>query len=116
MGKAKGPSEHQEQVMFVSWFRQQFRGVRIYAIPNGGERNRIVAAKLKREGVSPGVPDTHVPEWRLWVEMKNRDGGRLSDNQKDWIAYLESIGDTVLVCAGFREARRMVLEWKGMGL
>jgi hypothetical protein len=28
-----------------------------FAIPNGGQRHKAVAAKLKAEGVSPGYPD-----------------------------------------------------------
>jgi hypothetical protein len=30
---------------------------RLFAIPNGGHRNKIVAKKLKAEGVLAGVPD-----------------------------------------------------------
>src|SRR5690348_18167176 len=33
----------------------------LYAVPNGGDRNKIVAAKMKREGVKPGVPDYCLP-------------------------------------------------------
>ena len=31
------PSEHLEQREFVRWFRQTYKGVRIFAIPNGGQ-------------------------------------------------------------------------------
>jgi len=97
-------SEHVEQRNFVSWFRQTYRPVRIFAIPNGGHRSKAAAAALKLEGVSAGVPDLYVPAWGLWVEMKRAKGGRLSDRQKDWIEYLEGIGHTVLVCHGFDDA------------
>jgi hypothetical protein len=54
-------SEHDEQVAL-------FKMIRLYsikhpalknafAIPNGGQRHKAVAAKLKAEGVSPGYPD-----------------------------------------------------------
>jgi hypothetical protein len=103
------PSEHAEQVAFVRWFRLQYRDVRIIAIPNGGKRHIGVARKLKAEGVESGVPDTFVPAWSLWVEMKRQKGGVLSKNQREWKAYLESIGHTVIVANGWREARERVM-------
>lgn len=47
----------------------------IFAIPNGGHRNKVVAAKLKAEGVKKGVLDICVPIARknyhgLYIEMK----------------------------------------------
>ncbi len=33
----KPPSEHEEQVGLVMWFRNRFPDVLIYAIPNGGQ-------------------------------------------------------------------------------
>lgn len=104
----KIPSEHFEQRETVKWFRQTFRGVRIFAIPNGGARNLATAARLKVEGVSPGVPDLYVPEWKLWIEMKRVTGGVVDKNQKDWHEYLTSIGDTVIVCRGFKEAQKLI--------
>ena len=71
--------------------------IRIFAIPNGGARHPAVAYKLKAEGVLRGVPDLYIPEWKLWIEMKRIKGGVLSDDQKDWIEYLESVGDHVRV-------------------
>ena len=70
-----------------------------------------VAKKMKAEGVRPGVPDLLVPRWFLWIEMKRQRGGRLSADQKDWIAYLESIGQTVIVGEGATDTSRKVLEW-----
>lgn len=87
----KVPSEDQEQMLLVQWFRRTYAGVRIFAIPNGGARHPAVAAKLKATGTSSGVPDLFIPAWRLWVEMKRVKGGSLSAEQKDWIAYLESL-------------------------
>jgi hypothetical protein len=104
-------SEHVEQRNFVAWFRQAHRGVRIFAIPNGGQRSLSVAGRLKAEGVVAGVPDLYVPEWRLWVEMKRSTGGRLSKTQIDWIDYLTTVcGDDVVVGAGFDDAREKILE------
>ena len=97
------PTEHEEQREFVRWFRQSQK-VRIFAIPNGGHRSASQGGKLKAEGVSAGVPDLFVPEWRLWIEMKRKKGGRLSPDQRDWIDYLESCGYRVIVAHGCEEA------------
>ena len=97
-------TEHEEQREFVMWVRQTYPGVRIFAIPNGGQRSRTTGGKLKAEGVSAGVPDLYIPQLRCWIEMKREKGGTVSPVQRDWIAYLESIGDTVIVGYGCADA------------
>lgn len=104
----KLPTEHQEQREFVSWFRQNYPGTRIFAIPNGGRRSKTEALRLKVEGVSPGVPDLFIPAWCVWVEMKRQKGGRVDPAQTDWHAYLQGIGHTVLVCKGCLDAVRQI--------
>jgi len=104
------PTEHAEQVGFVLWFRLKFPGVLIYAIPNGEKRSMSVAKRLKAEGVTPGIPDLHIPAWKLWVEMKRQKGGRLSDDQKQVVDYLESIGDRVIVGLGALDASTQIME------
>ena len=104
-------TEHVEQREFVSWFRKTFPAVRILAIPNGSQRSRTTGARLKAEGVVAGVPDLLVPAWSLWIEMKRADGGAVSETQKDWHAYLVSIGHTVFVCRGFLHAKEKTSEF-----
>lgn len=106
------PSEHEEQVGFVNWFRGNFPGILIFAVPNGGKRAMSVARQLKAEGVVPGVPDLCIPAWGLWVEMKRTKGGKLSDDQMAMMAYLESIGQKVIVGLGATDASRKVLQWR----
>ena len=106
------PSEHLEQVRLVSWFRRQYPSVRIFAVPNGGARSGLQGAKLKAEGVSPGVPDLFVPAWNLWIELKREAGGTVSPVQKDWIAYLEAIGHKVIIGRGFEDAKRQIEDVK----
>jgi len=109
-------SEHYEQATFVAWFRQTYPSVRIFAIPNGGSRSRTQGAKLKLEGVSPGVPDLFIPAWNLWVEMKRSVGGRLSAEQKDWISYLQDVGHCAIVCAGCNDAQEKVRQFEKRSL
>ena len=64
----------------------------LLAIPNGGLRNKITAAKLKAQGVKAGVPDLFLPVARgryhgLWIEMK-KEGGKLSEAQNIWARWL----------------------------
>lgn len=102
------PSEDQEQMLLVQWFRRTYAGVRIFAIPNGGHRHPAVAAKLKATGTSSGVPDLFIPAWRLWVEMKRVKGGSLSAEQKDWIQYLESVNYWCIVGKGAEDAKAKI--------
>lgn len=104
------PTEHEEQRDFVRWFRRTYAGVRIFAIPNGGERAKGEGMKLKAEGVSRGVPDLYVPAWRLWIEMKRQVGGVVSADQSDWHSYLRELGDSVEVCLGSVAAQAMCLQ------
>ena len=105
------PTEHQEQVGFINWFRLKFPHVFIYAIPNGEKRHISVAKRLKAEGVVKGVPDLHVPEWSLWIEMKRAKGGRLSSEQKEVIDTLQGIGHKVMVAKGAADASQQVLDF-----
>jgi hypothetical protein len=105
------PSEHEEQRAFVEWFRKSFKGVRVFAIPNGGARFKVEAVKLKTEGVSAGVPDLFIPEFNVWIEFKRRKGGVVSKEQKDWHEYLQGIGHNVFVCEGADQAKYGVLDF-----
>jgi hypothetical protein len=102
------PTEHEEQRELVRWFRQTYKGVRIFAIPNGGARSPVTAGRLKAEGVSSGVPDLFIPAWKLWIEMKRTKGGTVSAEQKDWIKYLEEVGYCAKVCKGVEAAKGQI--------
>jgi len=102
------PSEHLEQVQFVNWARATYPDLLIYAIPNGGFRMPQTRKHLKEEGVQPGIPDLHIPELNLYIEMKRTKGGSLSKVQKHIIAHLKVIGCQVEVCLGFEEAKEVL--------
>lgn len=102
------PSEHLEQCRFVSWFRQTYRGVLIFAIPNGESRSRSAGTRLKAEGVTPGIPDLFVPDWRLWIEMKRTKGGSVSPAQREMMEYLSECGYKCIVARGWEDAKRKI--------
>lgn len=101
-------SEHYEQCLLVSWFRQTWPSVRILAIPNGGHRSKSVAARLKAEGVSRGVPDLFVPEWRLWIEVKRTRGEKISEFQESWMEYLECVNYWCIVVKGANDGKHQI--------
>ena len=103
------PSEHDEQAGFVQWFRAKWPRVLIFAIPNGGKRSIVTAKRLRREGVTPGVPDLYIPAWGIWIEMKRQKGGRTSPDQDGMISYLENVGHRVIVGYGATDASDKLL-------
>lgn len=67
--------------------------------------------KNKDEGVHTGVPDYIIvtPYNLVFIELKRKKGGTVSQEQKDWILALNSIYDDesvkARVCKGFDEAK-----------
>lgn len=115
----KGRSEHVEQSATCEWFWYQYPQYRgcLFAIPNGGERNAVVAAKLKKEGVVAGVSDLFLMVTRpghagLFIEMKAKNG-RLQPNQSDFQDRARQQGYKADVCYGFEEARAVIQEYLG---
>jgi hypothetical protein len=114
MAKLKGSvelSEHQEQCLLIDWMELQHPSVRLFAVPNGSYKGIQARVKAKKEGLRSGVPDLMIPAWKLFIEMKKKKGGRLSENQKDWAEYLESVGYTVIVGHGFSDVKIKIAEF-----
>jgi hypothetical protein len=108
----KVPTEHQEQIGLVNWFRSHYPHLLIFAIPNGEKRAISVAKRLKAEGVVSGVPDLAIclPEGRmLFVEMKRIKGSRLSQEQKDVHKLLENLGHSVIIGYGAKDASEKII-------
>lgn len=96
--KRHSDHEHRIQCACVKWFRLQYPHLakNLFAIPNGGWRNEVVAAKLKAEGVVAGVLDLCLLVARgdshaLFLECKT-ETGRLSSSQKEWIEKAKKQG------------------------
>jgi hypothetical protein len=85
----------------------------IFAIPNGGARNKATGGILKAEGVLAGVPDLFVPAWRLFIEMKRRKNGRVSDEQKHVMEKLKEAGYSCIVCHGAEDAIHQLENLRG---
>lgn len=109
--------EQAELFLWAAWSEAAHPELRLmFHIPNGGSRNPIEAANLKRQGVKAGVPDVFLPVARhgchgLFIEMKRAKGGVLSQFQKEYIEALMREGYRVAVCHGFEEAKRTIEEY-----
>lgn len=124
--KMTAPTEHAEAVELMRLVRlhePRYPILRfMFAVPNGGHRNKAAAGKLKAEGVRPGVPDYLFPirsiDSRtcstyvgLAIELKKTRGGSTSAEQHEWLAMLEDQGWRAAVCKGHRHAWRVICEY-----
>ena len=103
--------EDEEQALVVKYLT--LLRVPHFSIPNGSSRNIREAVKLKRTGVSAGIPDLCIPVARksyhaLFIEMKRRSGGSLSPFQRNWHFVLRNEGYKVEVCKGFDAAKKVI--------
>ena len=114
----KKPVQHErnEQIKFVVWC--QLHNILHYAIPNGGHRNPIEAANLKRSGTIAGVPDMCLPLPRsshhgLYIEFK-WGSNKLTDEQSWWVAQLKQQGYAVFVAYSADEAIEYTRNYLGV--
>lgn len=114
------PTEAQEQAslfQWAAWAARKHPELRmLYHIPNGGSRDVREARHLKAQGVRPGVPDICLPVPRgdyaaLYIELKRRERGRVSDAQCAWLAALNRAGNRAVVCRGWEAARDVILDY-----
>jgi hypothetical protein len=110
-------SEHQEQVMLITWFRMQYKQYKyhLWAIPNGGSRHIVTAVNLKAEGVLAGVSDLFlmIPKGEyhgMFIEMKAKTGS-VSDKQKEFMEAASSMNYLAVVCYGFDEAKTAITKY-----
>lgn len=104
--------ESRLQESCVNWFRYQYRGEVMFAIPNGGRRDAKEAAHMKRTGVLAGVPDLYLACAKnhyagMFIEMKAGKNTE-TDRQVDVRKKLTAAGYRCVVCRSFDEFRSEV--------
>lgn len=115
------PTEHDEQVALVQMV-ERLAVVHpelslLFAIPNGGQRSKATAGRLKAEGVRAGVPDLFLPVARgcyhgMFVELKRSDhSNHESPLQVAWRKRLTAEGYHCVVAYGAVEAMQSILEY-----
>ncbi len=115
-------SEATEQERVINWARFHEKDypelALLHHIPNGGSRNQLEAANLKRQGVKAGVPDLCLPVARngkhgLYVEMKWKKN-KTTEKQDWWLERLRQQGYETAVCWTAEEAMEKIAEYMGM--
>ena len=103
----------------VKWFGLQYPKLRLvlFAVPNGGGRNRREAAIMKGEGVTAGVADVILLKpsggyASLCVEFKTQDGTQ-QPSQKEWQKAAEENGNKYVIVRSFEDFRREITEYLG---
>lgn len=105
--------EEDEQIALFQWADLMLHKypelALMYHIPNEGKRSLATGGRLKAMGLKKGVPDICLPVPRgkyhgLYVEMKREIGGKLTEDQYNWLKALDGQGYAVTLCHGWRKA------------
>lgn len=115
-------TEEEEQIAFVQWLRAN--NIPHFHCPNevGGRTKslKLRAIKMKKMGVSKGVPDLliFIPITGVTgeidsyqgcaIEMKRRKGSKVTKEQREWLEILQASGVMCAVCHGADEAVEFV--------
>lgn len=104
--RSRLPLESEEQATVVQWL--ELKGLKFTSIPNSTWTTSKRQKMLNRiTGLRAGLPDLLIVHGGniLFVEMKRRKEGRLSESQRGWIDALNTVGNCqAVVCAGAEEA------------
>lgn len=100
------------QQQMVEWFKLEYPRFMIAAIPNGGYRNAIEAAIMKREGVLAGFSDLIIIADKnvLFVEVKTKTG-RQSALQKEFQKKVSLLGFQYSVCRSLSDFVLTIEKW-----
>lgn len=109
MPTAMRNEESNIQSACVGWFRYRwpaYAGV-FFSVPNGGRRDKVTGAVLKREGALAGVSDLLLLVARggfhgLCIEMK-AGKGRQQDSQRRFERNVAGQGYCYVVCRSLEE-------------
>lgn len=109
---AKFWAESNEQIAIVRFLRQALpSSYRVISVPNGRfKADPQTIARLKREGLTPGVHDLLILRndgWFASLEIKASDG-RMSPEQVEWSDWLASGGASQAVVRSLAEAADVV--------
>lgn len=123
-----GDSEHSQQLALFCWAGLETKNYPqlkwLHAIPNANSHRQV------SEGVRGGVPDICLPccswigvspvaspvHYGLYIELKiekrrNQKNGGCSDDQIEWLEYLNEAGYKAVVCYGWKEAKLAIEEY-----
>lgn len=96
--KKSAPYEDAEQKAIVGWLQR--RGYFVFHIPNHKKMRQDI-------GALPGIPDLCLVlgmGQTIWIEMKRRKGGVLSDAQKKIHEDMRQLGHQIIIAKGAKDA------------
>ena len=116
----RNPLEADEQKLLFEW--AEYAEVLypelelLHHLVNEGKRSYRAGYELRKQGMRAGVPDVCLPVARgqyhaLYIEMKRKKGGTVSEQQRWWIDKLNAVGNKAVVCHGFDEAKDAILAY-----
>lgn len=115
--RASRDIEHSLQVACVNVFRRLHPELIniLFAVPNGGRRDKATGARLKEEGVMAGVADMILLHrtaryGSLCLELKTPTG-RQSQSQRAWQETSERHGNRYVVVRSVKEFMEAVDEY-----
>ena len=87
----------------------------LFSVPNGGRRDAVTGAKLKAEGVLPGVSDLILLKSNrfygaLLIETKTKKGVQ-RESQKEWEAKITADGYKYVVCRSLDDFIKVVTDY-----
>lgn len=112
--KKHASPEHGLQVAIVNLLRAN--NIFAIAIPNGGRRDAVTGAMLKKEGATAGAPDLVLilnDGETVWVELKTPKG-RQSESQKAFQAKLQALRHNYLIWRSVNDCNAFVQGYRKM--
>lgn len=110
--RASIPTEEDAHRRIVAELRRAAL-VTVVHIPNGSVATPGYRRKLAALGLCPGASDLLLlgPGWIGFLELKRAKGGRVSADQRVFLAKAEAAGARAVVAKGIDEAREICKEW-----
>lgn len=127
---AASGSEHSQQCALFCWAannQAKYPQLKwMHSSGNGIFTTSGHKAKEKAAGLKNGVPDICLPMpmqlrqdycyYGLYIELKipkrrTEKNGGCSDEQLEWLAFLNSQGHKAVVCYGWEEARDVIIKY-----
>lgn len=103
----------------LTWFRLQYPKLALvlFAVPNGGARNKREAGIMKAEGVTAGVADMILLKpsggfASLCIEFKT-ESGKQQPTQKEWQKAAEQVGNKYIIVRSFEDFQAGITDYLG---
>lgn len=111
---ADNPYEAHDQALLCQYM--DAKRILYFAVPNDGERSYAMSQKAAATGLKAGVPDLCIPQPRapyhgLYIELKRKRGGVVSESQQWWIDALRGQSYRAEVCCGYDAAVKVLEDY-----